>query len=410
VPVAPNRPNLAGATAFTVSPVLPLGLHLDWSTGEISGTPTNAVRPTSYVVRASLGSRTGEEVLRISVTPALPSEVESLAEGFSIELLRGGLFVPVKLAFAPDGRLFFTELSVGRVRVIDADGMLVTEPVATIAIVPGAERGLLGIALPPDFESTPELYVYATVPPGGGKPMRNQVIRLTLDGDTATDATVVIDDLPAGDVENAGDLAFGPDGLLYVSIGDTGDESLAQQDGALAGRILRYRRDGTVPDDNPIPGSPEWCRGLRNSFDMTFHPRTGGLFATENGPTFGDEVNYIRPGMNYGWGPLPEDFPGSRIGPRIAEWTPVIAPTGLAFPTGFGGEYEGSLFVLGYVESDLRRLVLSGGAYTDLDEELPFARWRDDGGVENKPLDVVSGPDGALYVSTFTSIWRIERY
>ena len=97
---------------------------------------------------------------------------------------------------------------------------------------------------------------------------------------------------------------------------------------------------------------------------------------------------------------------------HIAQWTPVIAPTGLAFHsgTGFGAPYTDNLFVLGYVDADLRRLVVSGPALTDLDSESPFARWNDDGGVSQKPLDIVEGPGGDLYVSTFSTIWRIYRY
>jgi glucose/arabinose dehydrogenase len=292
-----------------------------------------------------------------------------------------------------------------------ADRTIVATPFATVTVVAGAERGLIGLALAPDFAVSGHLFVYASVPAGGGKPDRNQVIRFTAVGDSGTSPFVIVDDLPHAAIHNAGDLQFGPDGKLYVSVGDSADSALPQADGSLAGRILRYNADGTIPADNPDPASPEWCRGLRNSFDLAFHPTAGGLFATENGPTFGDEVNYIQRDRNYEWKDLPPGFPGARIGLRIIEWTPVIAPTGLVFHSGnsFGPEYANNLFVLGYVDADIRRLALSGSAFTDLDEEIPFATF-EDSGVANKPLDAVEAPDGSLWVSTFSGIWRFERW
>jgi glucose/arabinose dehydrogenase len=172
--------------------------------------------------------------------------------------------------------------------------------------------------------------------------------------------------------------------------------------------VLRYTVAGGIPAGNPIPGDPEWCRGLRNSYDMTFHPTTLGLFASENGPTSQDELNFIQSGKNYGWPSLPG---GASSGFRITDWTPVIAPTGVEFATGgaFGPEYDDDLFVAAYVEAEVRRLVLSGAALTDLDEEVLFLAFDGTGGV-NRPVDMAFGPDDALYVSTTNAIWRVSRY
>jgi aldose sugar dehydrogenase len=415
VDAAPNVPSRTGGAVehWSVTPDLPDGLALDPATGVLAGTPQHPAPRAAYTVTATNAAGSAVAVVEVEVTPPLPPGVEWLADGFVAEPWLAGLAFPVKAVFAPDGRLFFNELLTGRVRVVEADGRLVPEPFAELTVLTGGERGLLGLALAPDFTQSGHLLVYASVPVGGGRPARNQVVRFTAvdGGNVGTTPTVVVDDLPVGTVHNAGDLQFGPDGRLYVSVGDTGTADLAQADGSLAGRVLRYEPDGGVPDDNPVPGSPEWCRGLRNSFDMAFHPVTGGLFASENGPTFGDELNLLLPGRNYEWGGLPPDFPAALVGPRVTQWTPVIAPTGVAFHSGrgFGPEYAGNLFLLGYDEADLRRLLLSGAAFTDLDEELPFARWADGQGV-HKPLDLLEGPDGALYVTTFSGIWRIRRY
>lgn len=345
----------------------------------------------------------------------LPPGLLSLDAAFEAEIWIPSLSAPSKMAFAPDGRLFFTELTTGNIRIVDAGGALLPTPFATIPVLTGAERGLLGIAFAPDFTTSGSVFVYASTAAGGMKPERNRVLRLTATPTPASNVggslQVIVDDLPIGDIHNAGNLLFGPDGLLYVSIGDTSDASLAQDDTSVAGRILRYDETGAPAAGNTDPSSPEWCRGLRNTFDFAFHPTTGGLFGSENGPTFQDEVNFLQQDKNYGWPSLPNGFPQSQVGHRIQQWTPVIAPTGLAFYTGggFGAAYENNLFLGGYLDSNLRRLVLSGATFADFDSQTVFAQWDGTGGVGNRPLDVLEGPDGKLYVSTFSAIWRFSK-
>ncbi len=398
--------------SFSLDLPLPAGLSLDPVTGTISGTPLAEAHAAGY--EATVGNIHGSAsfAFDIEVSPALPAGMLALADGFAAERFLDNLSVPVKMALAPDGRLFFNELSTGNIRVVGADGALRATPFATVAVQAGGERGLLGLALAPDFASSGSLFVYAIVPPAGPKPARGQVIRFTASGDLGTNPAVLVDDLPAALVENGGELVVGADGDLYLSVGDTGDSTLAQSGASLAGKVLRYAADGSVPADNPVPGSPEWCRGLRNTFGMAVHPGTGGLFGSENGPTANDELNFLLPGRDYGWEALPPNFPLNLVGPRVALWSTVIAPTGIAFHsgTGFGPGYAGNLFLCSYVDADLRRLVLSGPALTDLDAVVPFARWEDTGGVANKPLAVVEGPGGVLLVSTFSSVWRIDRY
>ncbi len=407
-------PSIGGgaAIAFTVAPALPAGLRFDDATGAISGTPLVAQQAADYVVTATNAAGAAQTTLSIEVTPALPPGIDELAAGFVAAPYLSALSVPVKMAFAPDGRLFFNELGTGNVRVVSAAGELRATPFHSLAVLTLGEQGLLGIALAPDFATSGHVFVYASVPAADGHADRNQVLRLTASGDVGTAPTVIVDDLPIGTLRNAGDLAFGPDGNLYVSIGDTTVPALAQTDGSRAGRILRYTPDGSVPADNPIPGDPEWCRGLRNPFGLAFHTRTGGLFVSENGPTANDKLLFAQPEKNFEWGPVPPGLPVFLRGFTLTSWTPVIVPTGITFvsPDAFGSEFADDLFLCGYDLAEVRRIRLSGELLTDIDEQAPFLLFADGEAIANKPLDITEGPDGALYVSTFSAIWRVRRF
>ena len=409
-----SAPRIDGAApeSYAVAPELPAGLTLDATSGGITGTPIAPLQPAEFVVTATNTAGSAQTTLSIQVTPALPEGVAELAPGFVVEPVLAGAAVPVKLAAAPDGRLFFNELMTGNVRVISPAGDLVGEPFYGVEILTGGERGLLGIALAPDFGTSGHVYLYASVPAADGHPDRNKVLRLTASGDVGTEPTVIVDDLPVGTLHNAGDLAFGTDGKLYVSVGDTGDSALSQQDGSRAGRILRFEPDGSVPLDNPLTGDPEWCRGLRNPFGLAVHAGTGGLFVTENGPTANDELLFAQPEKNFEWGPVPPDLPEFLRGFTLTSWTPVIVPTGITFVSTetFGTGFENDLFLCSYDHAEVRRIPLSGERLTDIDSEEPFLLFTEPEAIANKPLDVADGVDGALYVSTFSGIWRVRRW
>lgn len=410
VPAAPLAPLVTGGTptSFTVVPALPAGLSLHPATGVLSGTPTAPAETATHLVTASNAAGEATTPLVVQVTPALPASMTWLEPGFEASVLLGGLSVPVRMAQVPDGRLFFNELSTGNVRVVASDGTLVPTPVATVAVLSGNHHGLTGLAAAPDFATTNELFVYASVPASTPHPERNQVLRLTLSGNVATALAPVVDDLPIGTLQNGGEILFGPDGHLYVSLGDVNVAALAQTPGVLPGRILRYTRAGGVPGDNPDPASPEWCRGLRNVFGMAFHPVVGGLFGVENGPNNDDELNYLAAGRDFGW---PAPVSGGGAGLRLRLWAEVIAPTALAWQTGggFGAAYDDSLFVAAYVKEEVLRLAMSGTSKVDVDEERVFLTFAGNG-VLNKPLHLLRVADGSLLVSTFDAIYRVRRY
>ena len=206
---------------------------------------------------------------------------------------------------------------------------------------------------------------------------------------------MILDNLPATTTfsHNGGRLKFGPDGKLYVSIGDTMVSELSQDPSNLAGSILRYNPDGSIPEDNPIPGSPIYAMGLRNVFGLAFQPSTGSLYATENGPGGFDEVNKIEAGRNYGW-PLhmgianAEGFSDPIAVSGEFQKSPTYGPTGATFPL----NRPDLLLFCAYHFPALHALELSGPDYTTVERQMVLSK--------NCILDVTASDDGWTYYST----------
>jgi glucose/arabinose dehydrogenase len=340
-----------------------------------------------------------------SQTPprVLPEGWLELDEHFDVELYAGGLVMPVKMDQAPDGRLFVSLLD-GDILVIEPDGTQHT--FARLQVLRGFEQGLLGIALSPDFAVNGHVFVMACVNDLGHK---QQIIRFTDVNNVGQAATVIVDNLPTAAIHNAGGIKFGMDGTLFVSVGDTADPSLSQQNGSLAGRILRFNPDGSAPADNPFgaPDEFEWCRGLRNTFGICVHPTHGTLIGTENGPANNDELNYLAKGKNFEWG-ASRPLPGGDIGYKMRNWFNVIVPTGVTYHSGktLPAGYADSLFICSYDEETVLRFEMDGVPPVNIYDEHDFARLAATRN-SNKPLDIIEGHDGSLFLSTFTAIWRI---
>ena len=318
---------------------------------------------------------------------------------FRVETFLSGLNFPVTMAFAPDGRLFFNELQTGRVRIVQ-NGVLLAQPFATLPVETFGERGLLGLAFDPQFANNRFVYLLYSDPSGV-----QRVVRFTDVNGTGVSPTVIVDRLPSAVVHNAGNIGFGPDGRLYVTIGDSTDPANSQNPNSLAGKILRYNPDGTVPAANPFGATnPAFNLGLRNSFDFTFHPQTGVIYASENGLNCDDELNRITPGGNYGWRPNYPcgDTDASFIAP-LMRFNPSIAPTGVAFYTGsVFPQFRGSLFLVDFLSGRVRRFVVDEARRGQIIQSETVV----DGGFGSL-LDIVQGTDGFLYFSSTTDIMRI---
>ncbi|MEW6036415.1 MAG: PQQ-dependent sugar dehydrogenase [Candidatus Micrarchaeota archaeon] len=244
------------------------------------------------------------------------------------ETVASGLEVPWAMDFLPGGDIIFTERP-GRIRLI-RNGTLLEEPAAVLDVAAVGESGLLGIAADPDFNSSRAIFVYYTYFENRSGKMQNRISRLTLDGDEAGGEKVLLDGIPGGrgdqGFHNGGRLRFGPDGLLYAATGDGGVPGSAQDLNSLGGKILRLSKDGSIPPDNPFPGSPVYSYGHRNPQGLAWHAASGGLFATEHGPIGNDELNLIEAGRNYSWPDLQ-----CTADPAVLCFSETIAPSGAAF-------------------------------------------------------------------------------
>jgi glucose/arabinose dehydrogenase len=286
------------------------------------------VRQFSAVVVCALLAGCGGDGSPDASPPAQTTAAETGALDFrNVETIAGGLEVPWELAFADDSTILVTERA-GRVRVIE-DGRLRSEPVAEIDVSASGEAGLLGLALHPEFPDERSAYVYYT------SAEDNRVARFSVADDfTFGDEEIVLDGIPAAGVHDGGRIAFGPDGMLYIGTGDAGEGRRAADRRSLAGKILRITPDGSVPDDNPLAGSPVYSYGHRNVQGLAWDA-DGRLFASEHGPTgeaglcCHDEINEIEAGSFYGW-PYRAGNSSAESGSPPSEAVPPLAESGEA--------------------------------------------------------------------------------
>jgi len=356
-----RSPRSAAATAVfrtTVTGVALVGLLCGLLTG---CTPGAAPGPSgSPVGTASSAVAAGPQ----SVPRGTPATIAS------------GLQSPWSIVFLGPTALV-SERDTGRILELRAD--VPAREVGTLRdVVHGGEGGLLGLTVDPEGR----LYAYSTGPHG------NRIQRFALTGGPGSYALgaseTILDRLPSGGIHNGGRIAFGPDGMLYAGVGDTGQSGLAQDPASLGGKILRLTPDGAVPPDNPFPGSPVYSLGHRNVQGLAW-AEDGTMFATEFGQNAWDELNIIVPGGNYGW-PTVEGRGGTARGFRdpVQQWRPDQAsPSGLT-------RAGGTLYV-----ANLRGQVLRGIPISAQDTSTDYYR-----SGYGRLRDVTVAPDGRLWLLT----------
>ncbi|HEX7715848.1 MAG TPA: PQQ-dependent sugar dehydrogenase [Marmoricola sp.] len=328
------------------------------------GTPPSSPQPTTRTASPRADEPSEPSVRR-------PTVVRTVASG---------LRVPWGIAFLPDGTALVSERDTARILALEGPRNSRVREIGTVEDAsPQGEAGLLGLAVSPSYAEDHRVFVYATTD------RDNRVLRMTFDGTRLGRPTAILTGIPNGFIHDGGRLAFGPDGYLYVSTGETGNRDLAQREDSLGGKILRITQDGEPAPGNPDPGSPVWTLGHRNVQGLAFDD-AGQLWASEFGQDDWDELNLIEKGTNYGW-PLVEgkgDLARFR-NPQVVWHTDEASPSGLAY-------LDGHLWLASLRGERLWRVDVSGRRATHPADFFV--------GRYGRMRTVVVAPDGNLWVTT----------
>jgi glucose/arabinose dehydrogenase len=341
--------------------------------------------------------------------PAGPVVFETAEQKMRVVVITKELAHPWSLAFLPNGDMLVTERP-GRLRLV-SHGTLDPQPIGGVPRVHAAGLlGLLDIAPHPRFAETRLVYLSYSKPVENGR-FTTALARATLEGRTLVGLREIFVAEP--NAGGASRIAFGKDGTLFMTVAGAGG-TRAQDPNDIAGKVLRFKDDGSIPDDNPFVGRaghrPEvYSLGHRSNVGLAVHPETGAVWTTENGPNGGDEINVVLPGRNYGW-PI-VSYGRTYQGPRVSEvpwraameqpiifWVPSIAVTGIAFYTGdrFPG-WKGNVFVGGLRTGEIPRTGhIERIAFNAKGEEMRRESLLTE--FQKRIRDVRQGPDGLLYV------------
>jgi len=336
--------------------------------------------------------------------------IHSEKHSFRIVPLLAGLENPWSIAFLPDGRMLVTERA-GRLRLVSQDFKLDPKPIEGLPeVIANGQGGLFDVVLHPQHAQNGWIYWAYNAPGTGG--WGTALARGKLQGQRMTEVQVLFSMQPKTRSAHhfGGRIVFDATGMVYLTLGDRGDKDRAQKLNDHAGSVIRLHDDGRVPNDNPFVeragALPEkWTLGHRNMQGAAINPQTGELWTHEHGPQGGDEVNVIRPGLNYGW-PVVTYGVNYGLGTKIGEgqskpgmvqplqvWVPSIAPSGMAFVSGSQfSQWRGNMLVGALRGQMLVRLTLEGDKV--LSEERLFQ------GRPGRIRDVRMGPDGLVYLLT----------
>jgi aldose sugar dehydrogenase len=387
-----------------------------------------------------------------SAQQKIPGVVASIGKGeptikdlnLKVETVATGLALPTTMAFIGPNDILVLEKNKGTVQRI-INGQMLAEPLLRINVSSEVERGMLGIATSQDNQTgKSKVFLYYTESEGG-EPVASRLYRYELTNEKLVNPVLLLD-LPAvpGPRHNAGNIMIGPDNNLYVSVGDLdGHITLAQNVKGVSGldgssAILRITQDGKAVGQGMLGESgiskKYYAYGLRNSFGMDFDPVTGKLWDTENGASYGDEINFIEPGFNSGWlqvqGIAPDNFntedlenfqgKGNYSDPEFV-WTDTVGPTAIKFfgSDRLGNQYKNDIFVSDITQGNIYHFDLTGNR-TNLILDGLLADKMSNNSTENRDIifgegfggisDLEVGPyDGYLYVVSLGhgNIYRI---
>jgi len=321
-----------------------------------------------------------------------------------------GLTVPWDIEWLGDSAIIFTQID-GSISSVDVNTGEVKELYRFADVARELQSGLMGLALHPDFSEKPFVFASYTAYKGDALVLRVAMLEYSPKNGQLVFLKNIIDNIPAHSTDIGGRLLLAPDNMLYLSVGDNEQAERAQDLRSLNGKILRYHLDGTIPSDNPFPGSPVFALGIRNSQGLVAAPglqrpardSQSPIYFTEHGTMSDDELNLLRPGANYGWQLVAgycDNEPKSvceniRHHDPMRAWTPTVAPAGVAFY--HHDRYpalKNSLLMANLFDQSLKCLFLGKNGGQIMGEQDFITE------EAGRLRDVLVSPDGRVFVCT----------
>ncbi len=312
------------------------------------------------------------------------------------KILVSNLNLPWELVYGPDNLIWFTEKG-GKISRINPTNSEVTTLHTIADVKVQGEGGLLGMALHPNFNANPFVYVFY----GYGTPYKNKLVKFSYANNGLSNPQTLLDNIPASNNHNGSRLLIVGD-KLFITTGDAEDTSLPQNVSSLAGKTLRLNLDGSIPTDNPFPNNPMWSYGHRNAQGLVSVGNK--IFSSEHGPASDDEVNIIEKGRNYGWptvrGKCNETGETAfcnqnNVVESIIEWTPTIAPSGMTYyNSNYIPQFKNSLLLALLKGQRLMQLKLNDAQTAVIETNDLFV------GDFDRIRAVTQSPEGKIYICT----------
>jgi len=345
-------------------------------------------------------------ILALSISVHLQSQILLETTTVDTSTVISGLDIPWEIQWGPDGWIWVTE-RFGRVsRVHPESGMQDVILDISSQVYQSGESGLLGMALHPDFESNPHVFLAYTYQSGSN--VLEKIVRYEFSGGDLVNEQVLLDNIRGNATHDGCRLIISPDMKLLATTGDAQNQPAAQNINDLSGKILRLNLDGTVPDDNPFPGNPVWSYGHRNPQGL-FLADNGILYSSEHGPSTDDELNIIEEARNYGWPNvhgfcnLPDEITfcnANNVKEPVAAWTPTVAASDIVFYDHPSiPEWQQSILMTTLKNKRVYALKLEATGTEVIEENQYFTN------LWGRLRDVCTGPNGEIYLATNGPDW-----
>lgn len=323
----------------------------------------------------------------------------------NVQTIISGIDIPWEITFGPDDMIWMTE-RYGRIsRVNPSTGSQDVLLDLSSTVNNSSESGLLGLALHPNFPTSP--YVYVAYTYGSWSNMQERLVRYEYNGTTLVNPLTIVDNIEGNSTHIGCRIMFLPDGTFIMTTGDAQDLNLPQDITSTSGKVLRFNDDGTIPADNPFPGNPVYTWGHRNPQGLEYHNNM--IYCSEHGPTTDDEFHIIEAGRNYGWPDVHGycDLSGelqfcsdSNVYEPMLAWTPTIATSDIIwYDNPIIPEWENKMLMAVLKDKKIIALELDGAGTNVLSQTHyltnQFGRIR----------DITIDQAGCVYIATNGSSW-----